>query len=124
MLLIGFICFTLAYGGIAFAALGVVTDLAFVLACFLIYGFYAACSDGVSKAWVSVLCKSEDKGIALGLFSGLQSFAALAASITAGLIWTVIYPATVFFSAAVMSGVIIFYITFGVKSPVKTSSVN
>lgn len=124
MLLIGFICFALAYGGIGFAALGGASDIAFVLACFLIYGFYAACTDGVSKAWVSVLCRKEDKGLALGLFSGLQSFATLAASVTAGLVWTFIHPATVFFSAAVMSGVIIFYITFAVKSPAKPIHIN
>jgi MFS family permease len=127
MMLVGFSCFALAYGGMAFAALGrspVTMSFGFVLACFIIYGFYAACTDGVSKAWVSVLCKSEDKGLALGLFSGLQSFATLGASVAAGLIWTFINPATVFFSAAVMSGIIIFYITFAVKSTNRTIQIN
>ncbi|MDQ3111580.1 MAG: MFS transporter [Bacteroidota bacterium] len=119
MMIIGFICFALAYGGMAFTALGCISEkasLGFVLACFVIYGFYAACTDGVSKAWVSALCKNEDKGLALGLFSGLQSFATLGASLAAGIIWTFINPATVFFSAAVMSVIIIFYITFALKS--------
>lgn len=127
MMLIGFSCFALAYGGMAFAALGWIPgsmSLGFVLACFIIYGFYTACTDGVSKAWVSVLCDKEDKGLALGLFSGLQSFATLGASVAAGLIWVFIHPATVFFSAAVMSGIIIFYITFAMKSTNRKIQIN
>jgi MFS family permease len=127
MMIAGFACFALAYGGMAFAALGWIAataSFAFVLGCFIIYGFYAAFTDGVSKAWISVLCKNEDKGLALGLFSGLQSFATLSASVTAGLLWTFIHPATFFFSAAVMSGIIIFYITFGMKSTDRTIQIN
>jgi MFS family permease len=116
MLITGFICFALAYGGMACAAFGAISDFAFVLSCFVIYGFYAACTDGVSKAWISVLCNKEDKGLALGLFSGLQSFATLIASVVAGLVWTFIDPAAVFLSAAVVSGVLVFYITFALKS--------
>ncbi|CAN5909671.1 MFS transporter [soil metagenome] len=124
MLLIGFICFALAYCGIGIASISGTANLAFVLACFSIYGIYAACTDGVSKAWISVLCRNEDKGLALGLFSGLQSFATLVASVTAGLAWTFIHPAAVFFSAAAMSGIIIFYITFAVKSPDRNNHIN
>jgi MFS family permease len=119
MFISGLVCFALAYGGMAFTATGWISqgaEFAFVLACFVVYGFYAACTDGVSKAWVSALCKKEDKGLALGLFSGLQSFATLGASLAAGLVWTFINPATVFFSSAVVSVIVIFYITFGLKS--------
>lgn len=127
MMIIGFTCFALTYGGMAFTALGWIPEaanFAFVLGCFIIYGFYAACTDGVSKAWISMLCKTDEKGLALGLFSGLQSFATLGASVMAGLLWTFIHPATVFFSAAAMSGIIIFYITFAMKSTDQTVQIN
>jgi MFS family permease len=121
MMITGYICFALGYGGMAVAAAGWTHDLAFVLSCFIVYGFYAACTEGISKAWVSQLSAKEDKGLALGLFSGFQSIAALGASLAAGLIWTFIHPAAVFLSSALVSGIIVFYLTFVMKSarPVK-----
>lgn len=121
MMITGYICFALAYGGMAIAASGYTHDLAFVSACFMVYGFYAACTEGISKAWVSKLCAKEDKGLALGLFSGFQSMATLGASIAAGLIWTFIHPSVVFLSSALVSGLTVFYLTFALKStrPVK-----
>lgn len=118
MLIIGYGCFALAYGGMAFVAFGH-ANLIVVLFCFLIYGIYSACTDGVSKAWVSVLCKKEEKGIALGLFAGLLSMATLIASIGAGLLWTFATPIFVFLSAACMAILIVFYLTFAVILPKK-----
>ncbi len=117
MMLIGFVCFTLSYGGIALASWGVISNLWFVLLCFLVYGLYGACTDGISKAWISTLCEKEHKGVALGLFSGFQSIAVLIASVSAGLIWTFFNPYVVFLSAAIMSGILVFFITFALKSP-------
>ncbi len=119
MLLIGYFCFALTYGGMAIAAAGYFSSLYFVLGCFLIYGIYSACTEGISKAWVSVLCKKNEKGIALGLFAGMMSIATLFASVTAGLLWTFTSPMFVFLSAAGMAVITIFYLTFTVKSPKK-----
>ena len=54
---------------------------------FLLYGLYAAATDGISKAWISTLVAKEDTATALGSFAGFQSIAALLASSLAGLLW-------------------------------------
>lgn len=56
---------------------------------FLLYGLYAAATDGISKAWISTLVAKEDTATALGSFAGFQSIAALLASSLAGLLWMV-----------------------------------
>ncbi|MBU6324199.1 MAG: MFS transporter [Bacteroidetes bacterium] len=56
---------------------------------FLLYGLYAAATDGNSKAWISILVAKEDTATALGSFAGFQSIAALLASSLAGLLWMV-----------------------------------
>ncbi len=119
MLLIGYFCFALAYGGMAIASAGYFSNLFFVLGCFVIYGIYSACTEGISKAWVSVLCKKEEKGIALGFFAGMMSISTLIASVMAGLIWTFTSPLFVFLLASLMAVVTIFYLIFAVKSPKK-----
>lgn len=116
MMIIGYISFAIAYGGMSYAAFDHSVGLGFVLGCFVIYGFFTSCTDGVSKAWVSTLCKKEEKGLAMGLFAGLLSISTLIASIAAGLIWTFTSPWIVFMSAAFMALIIVFYLTFAVKS--------
>jgi MFS family permease len=116
MLMTGYVCFALAYGGMAIVAVNHSQNLFWVLTCFAVYGMYSACTDGVSKAWVSSVCKKNDKGIALGLYAGLTSIATLIASIMAGCLWTLADPSIVFLSAAVMSVIIFFYITFALKA--------
>jgi MFS family permease len=52
-----------------------------------LYGLYAACTEGVSKAWIASLVPKNETATAIGTFTGFQSIAALLASSLAGLIW-------------------------------------
>ena len=117
MLLLGYACFALAYGGMAWVAFINEPNLIFVIFCFMIYGFYSACTDGISKAWLSNLCVNEDKGVALGLYAGLTSMATLIASVTAGVLWSFKGPAIVFLLGATMAIIVFFYINLVCKSP-------
>lgn len=117
MLLLGYACFALAYGGMAWVAFINEPNLIFVIFCFMIYGFYSACTDGISKAWLSNLCANEDKGVALGLYAGLTSMATLIASVTAGVLWSFKGPAIVFLLGATMAIIVFFYINLVCKSP-------
>lgn len=58
-----------------------------LITAFILYGAYAACTDGVAKAWLSRTCTKNNMGEALGFYGGMQSLAALVASVTAGVIW-------------------------------------
>ena len=57
------------------------------MAGFLLYGIYAALTEGVSKAWISDLVPNERRGLAIGLQTTLASLAALVASSWCGFVW-------------------------------------
>jgi MFS family permease len=97
---IGLFCFALVYAGLGILSLKNSPEAYWLIVLFGIYGCYTACTDGVSKAWLSQLCAKEDKGVAMGLQSGLNSFAALAASTVAGIVWVIAGPQWVFLPAA------------------------
>ena len=91
----GLVVFAGVYAGVALAHSG----WAFA-ALFVLYGLYAAATEGVGKAWVSTLCAPADTGAALGTLSGLSSLAALVASTAAGLAWQWSGPGLTFGLAA------------------------
>lgn len=80
--LIGLMLFALTYAGMAFAD-GVYQFLFL----FFTYGLYAACTEGIAKAWISRLTPLEETGTAIGTYEGLRSLAALSASAIAGVVW-------------------------------------
>ena len=59
----------------------------FVLA-FLLYGIYAAATDGISKALITTIVPKGETASAIGSVAGLTSLLALASSAVKGLIWT------------------------------------
>jgi len=79
----GFCTFAIVYA--LFAAGTASTVLVF--GAFLLYGLYAAATEGVAKAWLSS-CAPTEKGTALGFYSSCESICALAASVIAGFTWT------------------------------------
>jgi len=70
---------------------------------FFYYGIYAAATDGISKAWISNLVPKTETASAMGLYTGLQSIAALIASSLAGLLWFRFGSVTVFSLAAIVA---------------------
>jgi MFS family permease len=107
MMIIGLIIFGTVYFGMAFASSKVVY---FIL--FFCYGLYYACTDGISKAWISKTCEKKDTATALGVFSGLQSICTFIASSLAGLIWYKFGSVYVFFVAGTVTFLVIVYLLF------------
>jgi MFS family permease len=79
---IGLVCFSIAYFG-----LGIAHSSAWVWPLFIVYGGFAAATDGVGKAWISGLTPKELQGRAQGTFQGATGGAILVAGIWAGLVW-------------------------------------
>ena len=52
-----------------------------------LYGGFAACTDGVGKAWVAALAPPGRQGAVQGLYQGLAGGAVLVAGLWAGLAW-------------------------------------
>ena len=80
--LMGLGFFVITYGGMAFNTR---MDIFYIL--FFFYGLFAATTEGITKAWISNLCKKVDLATALGFQSTTQSLAGMLASFIAGLIW-------------------------------------
>jgi MFS family permease len=62
------------------------------LPAFALYGLFAACTEGVAKAWISNLVPKTAAASALGTFAGLGSLAALLASGLTGWAWSLAGP--------------------------------
>ena len=79
---IGLVCFAIGYVG-----LGLAGSSAWVWPLFIVYGGFAAATDGVAKAWISRLTPKSLQGRAQGTFQGATGGAILVAGIWAGLAW-------------------------------------
>ena len=87
------------------------------VAAFFLYAFFAASTDGISKAWISRNCDTTEKATALGFYSGMQSIVILISNLLAGYLWSAISPATLFVVSAAGAGIVLLYFLF--YSPVE-----
>jgi MFS family permease len=94
----GLICFAITYAGISFN-----TNTYVYYFLFLFYGIFAASTEGVSKAWISSLCKKEDLATAIGFLATSQSLMTLVASLFAGIMWAVLGSGWVFMISSIVS---------------------
>ncbi len=81
-LVAGLALFALVYAGFAFAHTLPVFAVLMVL-----YGVYAALTEGVAKAWLADVLPDTERGRGLGLHAALTSLAAFAASVGTGALW-------------------------------------
>lgn len=81
-LIAGVLVFSFVYTGMGMASV----TLHFVIL-FILYGIYAAATDGVSKALITNHCRREETATGLGLYNALASIVTLVSSSLAGLIW-------------------------------------
>ncbi|WP_099024650.1 MFS transporter [Mycolicibacterium palauense] len=77
----------LGFFAVCYLGLGMTTDAVTAWLLIGVYGLFAACTDGVGKAWISTLVGRDLQASAQGVFQGLSGFAVLAAGLWAGLAW-------------------------------------
>lgn len=115
MLVIGLLLFCIVYGGMAYA-----NSLVWFGVLFLLYGLYAAASEGIVKAWISNIVPQHETGSAIGTYAALQSICALIASTIAGLIWFNFGSDILFIATAVVAFFISIYILIKIEyQPIK-----
>jgi MFS family permease len=105
IIIAGMVLFSIVYAG-----MGIGGNIIWYLLLFLLYGAYAAATEGVSKAWIASIVPKENTAAALGTFSGFQSIAAFLASSIAGLIWVILGASFTFILSAVVSLLVVIYI--------------
>ncbi len=111
----GLIIFTLVYIGFAFNH-----NLTLFIFLFLLYGLYAAATEGISKAWISNIVDKRETATAIGTYAGFQSICALLASSLCGLLWFSLGAMPAFLITAGMTLLVIIYLSSykGVSKPV------
>jgi MFS family permease len=112
-MVIGLFVFAVVYAGIAVA----VSPIGMVIL-FLLYGVYAAATEGISKAWISNIAATADVATAIGFYTGMQSICTLVASTVTGIVWQVWSPtaAFIFSSLGTFSIAVYFIVVFRTKS--------
>lgn len=100
----GLLLFAIVYSGFAIHPSVIVVFLLF-----LIYGLYAAATEGVSKAWITNIAHNSNTATAVGFYTSCQSICSLLASIIAGAIWTVGGSSLTFFITAGIALLVVVY---------------
>lgn len=112
--ILGLSLFAIVYLGI-----GSSMDSYVIVGLFLLYGIYAAATEGVAKAWISNITDKKDTATAIGTYSGFQSICTMLASSLAGLIWYRFGASETFLITGVATILILFYFVFLGKPKVK-----
>jgi MFS family permease len=112
-MVIGLFVFAVVYAGIS-----VVTSPLGMAVLFLLYGIYAAATEGISKAWISNIAATSDVATAIGFYTGVQSICTLIASTVTGIVWQVWSPTAAFLFSSLGTCIIAIYfiVAFHTKS--------
>ena len=107
--------FGLCIFAIVYFAMSFSKNIYILIGLFLLYGIYAAATEGVSKAWISNISSTKDTATAIGTYSAFQSICTMLASSLAGLIWYKFGANTTFLITAIATCMVIIYFLFSFK---------
>jgi MFS family permease len=88
---------------------------ALLFAGFVLYGIYAAATEGISKAWLAHMAPT-DSGTALGFFNSCQSICTMLASVLTGALWSYFNSSFAFTVTAVAAVFVAIYIHWNVDN--------
>jgi MFS family permease len=117
MFIAGLSIFSIVYLG-----MGLSTDSYVIVGLFLLYGIYAAATEGIAKAWISNITDKKDTATAIGTYAGFQSICTMLASSLAGLIWYRFGASETFMVTGFTTILIVLYFVFLVEPKVKNKS--
>ena len=100
---------------IVYLGMGLYTDNYVLMGLFLLYGIYAAATEGVAKAWISNITDKKDTATAIGTYSGFQSICTMLASTLAGLIWYRFGASETFLVTGAATILVLFYFVFWIE---------
>lgn len=100
----GLVLFAIVYLGMAFA-----TNLYVFLFLFILYGIYAASTEGIAKAWISNITDKKDTATAIGTFTSFQSICTMLASSITGIVWFKFGATIAFVSTSIVTSIVILY---------------
>jgi MFS family permease len=109
--LAGLVLFASVYAGFALDP-----SLAGIFILFLVYGIYAAATDGVTKAWITNMAHNKNTATAIGFYTSCQSICTLLASTIAGLVWYNFGSTSTFIATSGIAVIVFIYLLVKVKA--------
>ena len=100
LLFVGFILFALIY-----FLFGINQSSVFIWPLFIFYGFYMALTEGVGKAYVSLIGEKEMMATSLGVYQMAVGISTFFASLIAGLLWTYVDSRMPFIFGGIMAAI-------------------
>lgn len=82
---------------------------AVIFSAFVIYGVYAAATEGIAKAWISNLSHDANTATAIGFYTSCESICALLASVITGWLWGAFSSSIAFYTTAFAALVVLIY---------------
>jgi len=101
----GLIVFTIVYAGMT-----VSSNLYWYAGLFLLYGLYAAATEGISKAWITNITAKANTATAIGTYTGFQSICTMLASSITGWIWFTYGANLAFYITSFVTLLIVIYL--------------
>ncbi len=98
VLLWGFCLFALVY-----FLFGIITDRYLLWVLFPLYGVYMALTEGIGKAYISLLVKKDFTGTIYGIYQTLIGLITFLSSLIAGFLWKYISPGAPFIFGGIMA---------------------
>ena len=111
--LVGLLLFSFTYIGLGSIDNITLTPILFL---FILYGLFAACTEGVSKAWITKEVDGVEVGSAIGNFEALNSITTMLASAIGGLIWYQFGAPVLLVGTGALSISVILYFLFNQNS--------
>jgi MFS family permease len=102
--LVGLLLFAFVYAGMTVSG-----SLYWYGLLFLIYGLYAAATEGISKAWITNISSKSDTATAIGTFTGFQSICTMLASSITGWIWFTFGANAAFIATSMVTVLVVIY---------------
>ena len=103
VLLSGFCLFAFVY-----FMFGIITERYLLWVLFPLYGVYMALTEGIGKAYISLLVKKDFTGTTYGIYQTLTGCITFLSSLIAGFLWEYITPSAPFIFGAIMALVAFF----------------
>jgi MFS family permease len=107
----GLLLFALVYFLFALAASTTIIFTAFIL-----YGIYAAATEGISRAWLTNMAHTSNTATAIGFYTSCESICTFLASVIAGAIWTG-YGSTASFMVTGAAAIVVLIYFLSYKNP-------
>lgn len=101
---VGLLLFAMVYAGMTIPG-----SLYWYGLLFLIYGLYAAATEGISKAWISNISSKSDTATAIGTYTGFQSICTMLASSITGWMWYSLGANFAFFATSIVTVLVLIY---------------